>query len=360
MGENPLIEHLRDFDNAPLESRDTRLSICIATYKRGAFIAETLDSIIPQMSPGVELVVVDGASPDNTPEVMADYVARYPSIRYFREQENSGIDKDYDKAVGYATGRYCWLMTDDDLLRPGAIGRVLQALDGQVELVVVNTEVRTADLSKVLEPGRLPLREDRTYGPGDGDRVFADLANSLSFIGCAIIRRDLWLARRRDPYYGTLFIHVGVIFQSPPLERVRALAEPEVVIRYGNAMWTPRGFEIWMFKWPGLLWSFEAISAKAKAAVSAQEPWRSLKKLFLYRAIGGYSVVEYRRFLAGKVGALARLPFLLIACIPAPLANLLGSIYCAFLNRRARVGLYDLLRSDNAPTVSRLLTRYVR
>ena len=36
------------------------LSICIATYNRARFIGETLDSIIPQVTPAVEIVIVDG------------------------------------------------------------------------------------------------------------------------------------------------------------------------------------------------------------------------------------------------------------------------------------------------------------
>ena len=47
-----------------------KLSICIATYNRGAFISETLDCILTQIEPGVEIVVVDGASADNTSDVM--------------------------------------------------------------------------------------------------------------------------------------------------------------------------------------------------------------------------------------------------------------------------------------------------
>src|SRR5689334_19512095 len=113
-----------------------RLSICIATYGRGKFIGETLDSILGQWQPGVEIVVVDGASPDDTPEVMAQYALRHPGIAYYRESENSGVDRDYDKAVGYARGDYCWLMPDDDLLRPGAIQSLLDHLDRDLDLVV--------------------------------------------------------------------------------------------------------------------------------------------------------------------------------------------------------------------------------
>ena len=41
-----------------------RLSICIATLNRAAFIGTMIDSILPQMTDAVELVVVDGEAPD--------------------------------------------------------------------------------------------------------------------------------------------------------------------------------------------------------------------------------------------------------------------------------------------------------
>ena len=96
------------------------LSLCIADLQPRAFIGETVQAIVSQLpAVGVELVVVDGASPDNTAEVMARFADRYPAIRYFRET-GIGLDRDFDKAVGYARGDHCWLMSDDDLLVPGA------------------------------------------------------------------------------------------------------------------------------------------------------------------------------------------------------------------------------------------------
>jgi glycosyltransferase involved in cell wall biosynthesis len=58
------------------------LSICIATYNRADYIGETLDSIIPQLTDNVELLVVDGASTDNTEDVVRTYTD--PRIRYVR------------------------------------------------------------------------------------------------------------------------------------------------------------------------------------------------------------------------------------------------------------------------------------
>ena len=336
-----------------------KLSICIATYNRGQFIGETLDSILGQIVSDVELVIVDGASPDNTPEVMAQYISRYPEIRYFREQENSGVDADYDKAVGYARGEYCWLMTDDDLLCPKAIFSVLESINGAFDLVVVNSEIRNIDFSKVLKTRFLQFTRDREYEVKDGEIFFSDVANYLSFIGGVIIKRNLWMERNRSSYYGTLFIHVGVIFQHPPINRVKVIADPLIIIRYGNAMWTSRRFEIWMFKWPQLIWSFPDFSDQSKSVACCKEPWRQIKKLILYRAIGGYSLSEYNHFMAGRTKGLSRAVYMAIAMLPATIANFFASLYWVCVNRNARSGLYDLSRSPHATWASRFLARFL-
>lgn len=308
-----------------------KLSICIATYNRGRFIGETLDSILVQMQPGVEIVVVDGASPDNTPEIMAQYLSRYPEIHYYRELENCGVDRDYDKAIGYAIGEYCWLMTDDDLLYPRAIKTVMSKLDGINELVVVNAEFRNVDFSKVLDEGLFKLKYDKKYHIGDKESIFSETAQGLSFIGCVVIKRDVWSSRNRLPYFGSLFIHVGVIFQQPAIEKVMAIAQPLIIIRYGNSMWTPRGFEIWMVKWPELIWSFSGLSDSVKSIVCPKSVWKNVKKLFFYRAVGGYSVNEYRAFLVSRYSGLERKLYMAIAIIPPVAANIIGSLYCALV-----------------------------
>ena len=86
----------------------------------------------------------------------------------------------------------------------------------------------------------LPFEHDRTYGPEELDRLLAEAGAFLSFIGCVVIRRDLWCEREKDEYIGTEFIHVGVIFQAPLRGRALAIAQPWIVIRYGNAQWGPR------------------------------------------------------------------------------------------------------------------------
>jgi abequosyltransferase len=323
-----------------------RLSVCIATFNRGGFIGETLNSLIAQATEDVEIVVLDGGSSDNTREVVESHQRGFQRLRYIRQQTNLGVDKDFDTAVSLAGGEYCWLMSDDDLILPGAVATVLAAAAKGYSLIIANAEVRNSNMSAVLQRRRLKHARDREYGPSDMDRLFADTGDYLTFIGCVIIRRSVWMERERERYFGSLFIHVGVIFQRQLPGDTLVLAEPLISIRYGNAMWRPAQFEIWMFKWPTLVWSLEGPSAGAKPAVCAAEPWRSVKSLMLYRAKGTYSLREYRRMLRPRLGSVwMRICPIMIALAPGTAVNLLALVYYRLARGEKGMGLLEMRNS---------------
>src|ERR1700675_318882 len=101
------------------ESHGPRLSICIATFNRGAFIAQTIRSILQELPNGVEVIIVDGASSDDTPQVIEPFLLDNSAVRYFRQSDNSGVDRDFDKSVGYARGDFCGLRSVGDILGAG-------------------------------------------------------------------------------------------------------------------------------------------------------------------------------------------------------------------------------------------------
>ena len=283
-----------------------RLSVCIATLNRATFLGEMLDSLISQVTAGgfdsqVEVVVIDGASTDDTEQVLRDRQARFAHLRYRRLEAKGGVDLDYCRAVEMAEGEYCWLMSDDDLLKPGAVAAVLEASQNSYSLIVVNAEVRDADLSTVLHPTCLPFTTDQVYPSAEHARLLTDLANYMSFIGSVVIRREVWNARQTEPYLGTEFIHLGVIFQSALPAATRVLAAAHIIIRYGNASWSGRSFETWLFKWPQLIWSFTDLPAAAKAQVTPEEPWRNPRFLLIYRAKGVLTPEIYQRWLAPRM-----------------------------------------------------------
>jgi len=273
------------------------LSICIATYNRADFIGQTLDSIVSQNCDGVELVIVDGNSTDLTPQIMSDYVKKYPFIRYFRLPQKGGVDHDYAKAVEFATGKYCWLFTDDDFLVPDAIATVKRELTAEHSLIIVNSEVRNRDMNKTVSCKLLNLTKNEVYHSDQFDALFKRLIPYISFIGCVIIRRDLWSSRDFKAYYGTEFVHVGVIFQKQLPSSALIIEKSLVAIRLGNAQWSPRSFGIWMYKWPGLLNSFTSLSRATIREVDHSGFPERLKQLIIHRARNEYSLKEFRKYL---------------------------------------------------------------
>ncbi len=322
-----------------------RLSLCIATLNRARFVGATLDSILAQLEPEVEVIVLDGGSTDDTSQVVGTRAAGRDNVRYIREAVKSGIDADFDKAVSHARGEYCWLLADDDLLKPCAVARVLAACRKGYALVVVNAEVRSADLSEALDAQRLPYARDRVYACSEMEALFADAAYHLTFIGAAVIPRKVWMERDRKSYYGTEFVHVGVIFQAPLTGPALVIAEPQIMIRYGNAHWTARAFDIWMFKWPRMLWSFPTVGERAKQVVVAREPWRDVRNLILFRAKGAYGQAEYQRLLRPVAPGLAGFWPSLISLLPGVFVNLACVVYVRLLSPRSKGTLLDLYAS---------------
>ena len=334
----------------PIEHSGYRLSICIATRNRIELLTDTIESALSQLGEQVEIVVVDGASTDKTHSAMTELAAQDSRIRYFREEENGGIDRDYDKAVGYAKGTYCWLMSDDDLFLPGSIARVLAASKDDPSLIVVDAQVRDARQSELLLENRLNLNADQVYGADELEQLFVATARQLSFIGAVIVRRSIWLDRQRNPYFGSYFIHVGVIFQQPLPQGAVVLTSPCLSIRYGNASWTARSFEIWVFKWPRIVWSLATISVCAKRSVVMERPYESIRELILLRSKGGYSRVEYSRWIApGPSSKSKKFMCLAIAMVPGTLVNLLAISYVLAFSRARRFALIDLIDSPYYP-----------
>lgn len=323
-----------------------RLSICIATYNRADVIAQTLESILPQLREGIELLVVDGASPDATESVVNSYFSGRGDCRYVRLSTNGGVDQDYCLAVEHAQGQYCWLMTDDDVLKPHAIDRVIEELQGNPDLLVVNAEVAGPDLMTMLTARLLRIEADQEFGPGQGAALLALAGNLLTFIGAAVVRRDLWLARDPRPYLGSELVHVGMIFQAPLERGARVLAQPQVRIRYGRAMWRSRAFEIWMFKWPRLIWGLPGIDDEAKKAVCPRDPWRGTVALGAMKARGCYTLSEYRQWLKPlDLGLFTRLRVAGIAAFPNTLFNALMRVLLPLAIPGAKGTLLELRQS---------------
>ena len=101
--------------------------------------------------------------------------------------------------------------------------------DEDVALVIVNAQVRDLNLGTVIEERRLAL-PGRSLRGGSAPTTFDAIIGYISFIGCVVMERQLWRARRKTP--GFRVYPRGVIFRS----RFRA-PRWSSLRRYPDSIW---------------------------------------------------------------------------------------------------------------------------
>jgi abequosyltransferase len=131
----------KGFGNTVTTIRPT-LTIAIPTYNRAPYLAlllGQLDSEIRKLpEPGrIEALVSDNDSTDDTPRVVADARKNGLNLRYLRNPENIGSDRNIAQCFNEATGRYVLIMGDDDLLADGTLPKIIDRLERTTAGVVL-------------------------------------------------------------------------------------------------------------------------------------------------------------------------------------------------------------------------------
>lgn len=228
-----------------------RLSICIPVYNFGSYLGETLNSILGQMhDDNVEVLVVDGASTDNTSDVVFEFQKNHTQLKYYRLDEKGGIDADIAKSVDLARGEYCWLFGGDDLMAPGALERALHEISQGHDLYLFKHANYTLDMKLFLiEYPVLKLSKDSVFNLSDRtDRYrYFTLAQTteafFSFMGGIIIKRSQWCSvPLNQEFIGTCWAHAARIFELISTGiTLKFLAASYVDKRGGNDSFVDKG-----------------------------------------------------------------------------------------------------------------------
>jgi len=98
-------------------TNECRVSVVIATYNRSSMLRENLDSVLNQDCDCFEAIYVDDGSTDDTPDVLAEYLERYPERLRVLRIPNGGQGLARNEGAKIAGGRLL-LFSDDDTISP--------------------------------------------------------------------------------------------------------------------------------------------------------------------------------------------------------------------------------------------------
>lgn len=120
----------------------SKVSIIISAYNAEKYIAQTLQSVLAQSWPHLEIIVVNDGSTDNTGPIVEQYVGEKLTLI---NQENKGQDAALNEGFRHASGDYIKFMDSDDLINSTMIEKQVTALAGSEELVAYGEWARFYD-----------------------------------------------------------------------------------------------------------------------------------------------------------------------------------------------------------------------
>lgn len=132
-----------------------KVSVIVPVYNSEQELRDCLDSLVEQTEKDIEIIVIDDASTDNSPEIEAEYQKKYPNVKVYRNERNLGQSETRNRGIELAEGDYIAFLDSDDYVNPGMYEELYQAAvdNNMPELIVTGlsfvkgNEYRKKDLT---------------------------------------------------------------------------------------------------------------------------------------------------------------------------------------------------------------------
>lgn len=186
------------------------LSLCIPTYNRAPYLDELLNRIGKQIhklesEDMIELMVSDNCSDDGTQEVVSTHIERGLNIRYEKNKTNLGMDGNFVSCFKKATGKYIWLLGDDDYLVENTLHRILDCLNEE-EIGLLHLKMRNNEQSITTFSNKYDFYTQVSYW--------------ITFISANIVNSKYVNEISFQEYMGTYFTLIPLYMTAANKERI--------------------------------------------------------------------------------------------------------------------------------------------
>ena len=137
------------------------ISVVMASYNSKKYVAEALDSILPQSFGDFEIIVIDDST-DGTADVVEAYSDS--RIRLIKNKTKTGISNARNEGIKQARGMFVAFHDADDVSLPGRFQKQIDYLSKHPDIALLGGQVETIDGGGVR--GKVPLRK---LAPSYGD-----------------------------------------------------------------------------------------------------------------------------------------------------------------------------------------------
>jgi glycosyltransferase involved in cell wall biosynthesis len=143
-------------------------TVATISYNSGAWIKETIESVLASTFTNFEFLISDDASSDNTWEIITNY--HDPRIRSWRNEKNIGEYPNRNKVLEQATGDYIFFVDGDDILYKNSLmeiskfiekfpesGAIFGVAASHFDFIVFPFEFTPQQITKLMYLNTLPI-----------------------------------------------------------------------------------------------------------------------------------------------------------------------------------------------------------
>lgn len=164
------------------------VSVIVPAFNRIDFISETVESVLEQDYPQIELIVVDDGSTDGTFEILEKYAEEgHLKLVTHPERSNRGQSVSLNKGLGAARGEYIAILDSDDLFAKHKISRQTAYLENNPSIdLVYGKGLAIDEMGNAL----YETLSDHHCESGDPARLLVDCY--IAVPGGALVRKSLF------------------------------------------------------------------------------------------------------------------------------------------------------------------------
>ena len=180
------------------------VSVIIPSYNCETYIAETINSVLAQDYPSIELLIIDDGSTDDTCKIIEQYSNRLKLI----QQQNAGVCVARNRGIREAHGDYICLMDHDDYWFPDKISLQIKAFQNHPEVGIVYSEFK-----------RWYPNSNGLHPPTDGFRDYhheSDIDEAFSGWIYHQLLLDCWVLTSTAMFRSDIFQTCGYFDESLP------------------------------------------------------------------------------------------------------------------------------------------------
>lgn len=198
------------------ELNDTYLlTIAIPTYNRVDNLRITLPEVLKVIkNESIEIIVSDNCSTDTTEEYMKEMVRKHRFIKYYRNIENIGPDRNFLNCFNKASGEYVFLLGDDDLLLENGLTSLMEAIRMKPVFIHLNTSGIGKNMQgqTIIMPPRCVERGLLVYE--DKNQLLIQMGIYITFLSSLVFRTEyVKMIEDKEKYIGTYFLQSHIVLR---------------------------------------------------------------------------------------------------------------------------------------------------